>query len=177
MKYILSLFLFLTLAPYQAAAQDEPTLKRTITWIQDKIEAYSRYVVVDSMGLLSEVHFSFSNANESSCRIHLVENAKGIGSASYSFAFSDIDPESIKVRQITEVYPGIKIHDDVYLITLYSKHQSRIFYCEYKGAYGGDTFDDSITLGVKTQDMAERLARAIKHAISLCAEEDDLFRG
>ena len=156
-------------------ASQAQTLDETMTWLQNKLDFYSRYVIIDSVGMLTEMSYFIDYHEDNACKARITENAKSIGSASYEFHFSEIDSSQIEIKQITSVYPYIKIHDDVFLIYLNTKRDNQIIYCSYKGAYNGSTFDDQVVLGVKTQEMAERVARGLKHIVKLCSIEDDLF--
>jgi hypothetical protein len=151
------------------------TLDETMTWLQNKMDFYSRYVIIDSVGMLTEMSYYIDYHEDNACKVRITESAKTIGSAGYEFHFSEIDSASIEVKQITSVYPYIKIHDDVFLIYLKTKNKNQIIYCSYKGAYNGPTFDDQLMIGIKTQEMAERVARGLKHAVKLCSVKDDLF--
>lgn len=151
------------------------SLDETMTWVQNKLDFYSRYVIIDSVGMLTEMSYYVDYHEENACKARITENARSIGSASYEFHFSEIDSTKIEIKQITSVYPYIKIHDDVFLIYLNTKRENQIIYCSYKGAYNGNTFDDQVVIGVKTQEMAERVARGLKHAVKLCSKKDDLF--
>lgn len=151
------------------------TLDETMTWLQNKLDFYSRYVIIDSAGMLTEMNYFIDYHEDNACKTRITESARGIGSATYEFHFSELDSTKIEVKQITSVYPSIKIHDDVFLIYLNTKNNNQIIYCSYKGAYSGKSFDEQLVIGVKTQEMAERVARGLKHAIKLCSVKDDLF--
>jgi len=171
MKKILLILALITIG----SAARAQTLDETMTWLQNKMDFYSRYVIIDSVGMLTEMSYYIDYQDDNACKVRITESAKAIGSAGYEFHFSEIDSTSIEVKQITSVYPYIKIHDDVFLIYLKTKSKNQIIYCSYKGAYNGPTFDDQLIIGVKTQDMAERVARGLKHAVKLCSVKDDLF--
>ncbi|MFW5759865.1 MAG: hypothetical protein ACOCXH_02660 [Cyclobacteriaceae bacterium] len=162
----------LILIPMAGKAQK---LDETMTWLQNKLDFYSRYVIIDTVGMLTEMSYFIDYHEDNACKARITENARTIGSATYEFHFSELDSNQVEVKQITSVYPYIKIHDDVFLIYLNTKRDNKIIYCSYKGAYTGATFDDQVVIGVKTQDMAERVARGLKHAVKLCSIEDDLF--
>lgn len=175
MKKVLIAIFFLILAHPILAQNDEPDFKTTINWLQNKVESYSRYVVIDSTGMMSEVFFTLRPYEEFPCKMELEENVRSIGSAWYTFNLSEIDTDQIEMKKITEVYPNIKLHDDVYLLFLKTRNKNKIIFCEYKGAFAGDTFEDQVVVGVKTKAMAERIRRGIIHAASMCGEKDDLF--
>ncbi|MGK7394351.1 MAG: hypothetical protein ACNS62_07250 [Candidatus Cyclobacteriaceae bacterium M3_2C_046] len=157
-------------------AQQNPGLEETFNWLQNKIDSYSRYVIIDSTGLLTEVDYTLMAVDEGFCKAELAESAKSIGSARHVFNFSELDPASLQLTPIQTIYPDIKIHDDVYLINLKTKYGTKLIFSEFKGAYQGDKLGNELVLGVKTLEMGERMIKGIRHAISLCHEKDDLFR-
>jgi hypothetical protein len=159
-----------------AQVPEGPGIDETILWLQEKTDTYARYIVVDSAGLTAEIEFTLNSHEENLCKVQLKETARNIGSVAYHFNFADLDPESVILKSISEVYPDIKIHDDTYLINIHTIKDNDIIFCDRKGIYSGEKFSYQFSIGIRTQEMAERFQKGLKHAIAVCTAKDSLFK-
>ncbi|HEX5733364.1 MAG TPA: hypothetical protein VF131_11070 [Blastocatellia bacterium] len=149
-----------------AASQDAPSLKETLDWLREKLEAEGGFDDKDS-----KISTKFSSVMTEGCTLRYtmttrfyspVDRAAGTGGGKrreITFQLRDIDLSSIKV----ETWIGGAY--SVAVVTIDSKPKINL----------GDELSAKTGVYFQEEEMAGRFAKALAHAIKLCQEKKEPF--
>ncbi len=195
----LALF-FVTLSGTAHAASDAgPALTETTEWLAARLKDVTWHRTISSRNISFDTRGNISSASFDGCRASLTEHEEERSSgepqpwteytdASYTFNLRDLSPNftvtqaveepngwTITPRQYPEIRVEITLGKILRIHTVGSLHRNGEDHREAITPRDRDQKQLVLRFSPESEDLAERISKALSHAIALCGGKPQLF--
>jgi hypothetical protein len=155
-----------------AYAQDTPSLKDTLQWMHNFVDAHSYWEMEKSENNPMGIDRSRLTFNKCQATQTLFEGGNSLGDTRYSLG--DIDPQAVKIEKSAASSVAVEFETtnsrDVIAITISDRWSDSIQeWCKHQ------TCVSSWLINFDSEENAKRFAKAFKHAVSLCGGKPSAF--
>lgn len=181
---IIFMFCVITVASQQNETASDPSLGETTTWIREKLLTHSTVTSdVSAASVSARASRKLEDVKFEGCTMKVRDVVDGESGGTlhvhitmnHTLSLSDLDPNTVSV---TKTQSGKNVALKVFTVgglkRITTDMETEIV--ELAQSKSKSTLTDGeLSFSVTDQDMGERIAKAIRHAVSLCRKQKEPF--